>query len=65
MRLERGIHRPSKPLLTRIAQATKREPKSIDPDAQEEDMQVAAALLELLRLHVRELVRAELALQTQ
>lgn len=63
IRLERGDHRPSKPLLARIAAATGREAKWIDPDAKEEDMQLASALVELLRLHVRELVRIELEAQ--
>lgn len=47
-------------MLARIASATGRDPKWIDPDAKEEDIQLASALLELLRLHVRELVRSEL-----
>ena len=55
------MHRPSRPMLTRIAQATGRDPKVIDPDAKEEDMQVASMLLELLRVHVREIVRSELS----
>ena len=61
MRLEGGMHRPSRPMLTRIAQATGRDAKVIDPDAKEGDMQVAAMLLELLRVHVREMVRSELS----
>ena len=60
IRLERGDHRPGRPMLLRIAAVTGREAKWIDPDAKEEDMQVASALLELLRLHVRELVELEL-----
>jgi len=48
-------------MLTRIAAVTGREAKWIDPDAKEEDMQIASALLELLRLHVRDLVRVEIA----
>jgi transcriptional regulator with XRE-family HTH domain len=63
MRLERGDHRPGRPMLTRIAAVTGREAKWIDPDAKEEDMQIASALLELLRMHVRDLVRVELELQ--
>jgi hypothetical protein len=59
IRLERGDHRPSKSMLRRIAEATGRETKSIDPDADEEDRQVASALVDVLRLHVRELVRLE------
>jgi transcriptional regulator with XRE-family HTH domain len=59
IRLERGDHRPSKPMLRRIAEASGREATWIDPDADEEDRQAAVALVELLRLHVRELVRIE------
>jgi hypothetical protein len=46
-------------MLRRIAEVTGREPKWIDPDADEEDRQAAAALVEILRLHVRDLVRLE------
>jgi len=59
IRLEQGDHRPGKAMLRRIAEATGRDPRSIDPDADEEDRQVAFALVEVLRLHVRELVQSE------
>lgn len=48
-------------MLARIAKATKRETTWFDPDADEEDNQLAVALLALLRLQVREIVRAELS----
>jgi transcriptional regulator with XRE-family HTH domain len=60
IRLEHGEHRPSPPMLRRIAEATGRETSSIDPDEKEDDMQLASVLIELVRLQVRELVRAEL-----
>jgi putative transcriptional regulator len=60
IRLEHGEHRPGRVMLTRIAEATDREPEQIDPDTKEEDMQLASALLELLRLQVREIVRDEI-----
>jgi transcriptional regulator with XRE-family HTH domain len=61
IRLERGDHRPSRSMLTRIAKATGREPSTIDPEADEEaESQVAAVLIDLLRLHVRQVVREEL-----
>jgi transcriptional regulator with XRE-family HTH domain len=61
IRLENGEHRPGRVLLARIAEATGQEPESIDPDAKEEDSQLASVLLELLRLEIRELVRDELS----
>jgi len=51
-------------MLTRIAEATGRDAQSLDPDAKEEDLQLASALVELLRVHVREVVRAELKAQS-
>jgi transcriptional regulator with XRE-family HTH domain len=63
IRLEHGEHRPGRPMLARIAEATGREPQSIDPDAKEEDLQLASALVELLRVHVRDVVRAEMKAQ--
>jgi putative transcriptional regulator len=60
IRLEHGEHRPGRVMLARIAEATGREPEQIDPDAKEEDAQLASMLLELLRLQVREFVRDEM-----
>jgi XRE family transcriptional regulator, regulator of sulfur utilization len=36
IRLERGDHRPTRSMLTRIAKATGQEPSAIDPEADEE-----------------------------
>ena len=61
IRLERGEHRPGRPLLEQIAAVTGREIGWFDPEAEPHNRQLAMALLDLLHIQVRDLVRAELA----